>query len=206
MNYFEHCQSVEEAKKRYRELLMQYPPNKSTAKPCLSITSARSSARKIYCTDFSSSSARPDHAGEEGEAITKEIIQQFNNFLNGFMSRSFNSYYEDKEWKPGPDAVTPFQEIVKLLYDFLGNWSPPLLSAIPVSDRQFSYYIYQKPVVAERSSDAKQREDNKKIADQTRELRKEAAERIFNRFIKEGLSETDQKRLEQEYNRTLTPW
>jgi hypothetical protein len=62
-------------------------------------------------------------------------------------------------------------------------------------------YIYQKPVVAERSSDAKQREDNKKIADQTRELRKEAAERIFNRFIKEGLSETDQKRLEQEYNR-----
>ena len=113
MNYFEHCQSVEEAKKRYRELLMQYPPNKSTAKPCLSITSARSSARKIYCTDFSSSSARPDHAGEEGEAITKEIIQQFNNFLNGFMSRSFNFYYEDKEWKPGPDAVTPFQEILQ---------------------------------------------------------------------------------------------
>jgi DnaJ-class molecular chaperone len=67
MNYFEHCQSIEEAKKRYRELLMQY---------------------------------HPDHTGEEGEAVTKEIIAQFTAFLDGFMSQSFNSYYEDKEWKP----------------------------------------------------------------------------------------------------------
>jgi hypothetical protein len=42
----------------------------------------------------------PDHAGPEGEAVTKEIIRtlvrgQFNNFLNGFMSHSFNSYYEE---------------------------------------------------------------------------------------------------------------
>ena len=59
MNYFEHCQSVEEAKKHYKKLLMQY---------------------------------HPDHAGEEGETITKEIIAQFNAFLNGFMSQSFNSY------------------------------------------------------------------------------------------------------------------
>jgi hypothetical protein len=58
MNYFEHCQSVEEAKKRFRQLFMR---------------------------------RRPDHAGEEGETIAKEIIQQFNNFLNGFMSQSFNS-------------------------------------------------------------------------------------------------------------------
>jgi DnaJ-class molecular chaperone len=63
MDYFENCKSVEEAKKHYRELLMQY---------------------------------HPDHAGEEGEAITKEIINQFNAFLNGFMSHSFHSYYEDK--------------------------------------------------------------------------------------------------------------
>jgi hypothetical protein len=62
-------------------------------------------------------------------------------------------------------------------------------------------YIYQKPVIAERSSDAKEREDNKRIAGQTRELRKEAAERIFNRFIREGLTGADQKRLEDEYNR-----
>jgi DnaJ-class molecular chaperone len=74
MNYFEHCQSVEEAKKCYRELLMKY---------------------------------HPDHAGEEGETVTKEIITQFNAFLNGFMSHSFNSYYEDKEWKPSAEAVTP---------------------------------------------------------------------------------------------------
>jgi DnaJ-class molecular chaperone len=27
MNYFEHCQSVEEAKKQYKKLLMQYHPD-----------------------------------------------------------------------------------------------------------------------------------------------------------------------------------
>jgi hypothetical protein len=70
----------------------------------------------------------PDHAGSEGEATTKEIIGQFNAFLNGFMSHSFNSYYEDKEWKPGPDAVTPFQDILKKIIDFdceieiIGYW------------------------------------------------------------------------------------
>jgi DnaJ-class molecular chaperone len=46
MNYFEQCQSVEEAKRLYKKLLMQY---------------------------------HPDHAGPEGEAVTKEIIAQFNN-------------------------------------------------------------------------------------------------------------------------------
>jgi len=95
MNYFQHCQSVEEAKKRYRELLMQY---------------------------------HPDHAGQEGEAATKEIISQFNAFLNGFMSHSFNSYYEDKEWKPAPGAETPFQEILQKIINFdceieiIGYW------------------------------------------------------------------------------------
>jgi hypothetical protein len=95
MNYFEHCQSVEEAKKRYRELLKQY---------------------------------HPDHAGPEGEAATKEIIAQFHSFLNGFISHSFNSYYEDKEWKPAADAVTPFQDILKKIIEFdceieiIGYW------------------------------------------------------------------------------------
>jgi hypothetical protein len=95
MNYFEQCQSVEEAKKRYRALLMQY---------------------------------HPDHAGEEGETITKEIINQFNSFLNSFMSHSFNSYYEDKEWKQEADAVTPFQDILKKIIDLdceieiIGYW------------------------------------------------------------------------------------
>ena len=95
MNYFEKCQSVEEAKKRYRELLMQY---------------------------------HPDHAGQEGEAITKEVIAQFNAFLNGFMSHSFNSYYEDKEWKPAPGAETPFQEILQKIInldceiEIIGYW------------------------------------------------------------------------------------
>jgi DnaJ-class molecular chaperone len=41
MDYFSNCHSVEEAKKQYKKLLMQY---------------------------------HPDHAGPEGETVTKEII------------------------------------------------------------------------------------------------------------------------------------
>jgi hypothetical protein len=95
MNYFEHCQSVEEAKKHYRELLMQY---------------------------------HPDHAGQEGEAITKEIIAQFNSFLKSFMSHSFNSYYQDKEWKPEAETVYDFQDILqKIIHldceiEIIGYW------------------------------------------------------------------------------------
>jgi hypothetical protein len=95
MKYFEQCQSIEEAKKQYRALLMQY---------------------------------HPDHAGQEGEAVTKEIIAQFNAFLKGFMSHSFNSFYEDKEWKPEPDTVTPFQDILQKIINFdceieiIGYW------------------------------------------------------------------------------------
>jgi hypothetical protein len=59
-----------------------------------------------------------DHAGQDGEAVTKEIITQFNDFLNSFMSNSFNSYYEDKEWKPDPEAVTPFQDILQKIINF----------------------------------------------------------------------------------------
>jgi curved DNA-binding protein CbpA len=95
MNYFTNCQSVEEAKKRYRELLMQH---------------------------------HPDHAGQEGEAITKEIILQFNAFLKNFVSQSFYSYYQDKDWKPDPSAETPFQDILQKIINFdceieiIGYW------------------------------------------------------------------------------------
>ena len=95
MKHFENCKSIEEAKKHYRELLMQY---------------------------------HPDHAGQEGEAITKEIITQFNAFLNGFMYNSFNSYYEDKQWKPEDGAETSFQEILQKIItldceiEIIGYW------------------------------------------------------------------------------------
>ena len=95
MYYFKTCQSVEEAKKLYRKLLLQY---------------------------------HPDHAGDGGEAITKEIIKQFNAFLNGFMSDCFNSYYEDKEWQPEPDCVYRFQDILQKIINFdceieiIGYW------------------------------------------------------------------------------------
>ena len=95
MNYFQHCKSIEEAKKLYRALLLQY---------------------------------HPDHAGQEGESITKDIITQFNAFLNSFMSQSFNSYYADKDWKPDPENVTPFQDILQKIINFdceieiIGYW------------------------------------------------------------------------------------
>ena len=95
MNYFQQCQSIEEAKKHYRELLMQF---------------------------------HPDHAGQEGEDITREIIKQFQSFLNGFMSHSFNSYYEDKEWKPEADTVYDFQDILQRIInldceiEIIGYW------------------------------------------------------------------------------------
>jgi hypothetical protein len=95
MDYFSNCQSVEEAKKLYKKLLMQY---------------------------------HPDHAGPEGENISKEIIAQFNAFLDDFMSHSFHSYYEDKEWKPKEEAVYPFQEVLQKIINFdyeieiIGYW------------------------------------------------------------------------------------
>jgi len=70
----------------------------------------------------------PDHAGQEGEEITKEIINQFNAFLKSFMTNSFNSYYEDKEWKPEAGAETPFQEVLQKIIDLeceieiIGYW------------------------------------------------------------------------------------
>ena len=70
----------------------------------------------------------PDHAGKEGQAITVEIINQFNRFIDTFVSDSFNSYYADKEDKPEADAVTPFQEILKKIIDLdcdieiIGYW------------------------------------------------------------------------------------
>jgi len=70
----------------------------------------------------------PDHAGQEGEAITKEIINQFNFFLKNFMSNSFNSYYEDKDYKPDPENVTPFQDILQKIInldceiEIIGYW------------------------------------------------------------------------------------
>jgi hypothetical protein len=95
MKYFNKCQSVEEAKKKYRELLKKH---------------------------------HPDHAGQEGEEKTKEIIAQFNAFLNSFMYQSFHTYYEDKEWKPEEGAETPFQEILQKIINFdceieiIGYW------------------------------------------------------------------------------------
>ena len=95
MKYFEHCQSVEEAKKHYRELLMVH---------------------------------HPDHAGPEGEDITKEIISHFNAFLKSFVSHSFNSYYEDKEWKPEAETVYDFQDILQKIInleceiEIIGYW------------------------------------------------------------------------------------
>jgi len=89
MLYFKECKTIEEAKKIYRELLKKHHPDH-----------ARTEVRR-----------------QEGEAVTKEIINQFNVFLKCFMSNSFHAYYQDKEWKPKEEAVTPFQEILEKIID-----------------------------------------------------------------------------------------
>ena len=89
---------------------------------CQSVEKAKKRYKKLLMR------YHPDHAGPEGEAVTKEIIAQFTAFLNGFMSQSFNSWYGDKEWKPGPDAVTPFQEVLRKIIhldceiEIIGYW------------------------------------------------------------------------------------
>jgi len=91
-------------------------------KDCKSIEEAKKLYRELL------KKHHPDHAGNEGEAITKEIINQFNIFLKCFMSNSFNSYYKDKEWKPEAEAVTPFQDILERIINFdceieiIGYW------------------------------------------------------------------------------------
>ena len=95
MEFFTDCQSIEEAKKLFRKLIMQY---------------------------------HPDHAGEEGEAITKEIIAQFNAFLKSFVSNSFNAFYSDKDWKPKAETVFDFQDILQQIInldceiEIIGYW------------------------------------------------------------------------------------
>jgi hypothetical protein len=70
----------------------------------------------------------PDHAGQEGEEVTKIIIEQFNSFIKNFFSQSFNDYYSDKEWKPAAEAETPFQDILQKIInleceiEIIGYW------------------------------------------------------------------------------------
>jgi hypothetical protein len=61
----------------------------------------------------------PDHAGMEGEAATVEIINQFNIFIENFMSKSFDEYFSDKEErKPDYSTITPFAEVLKKIIYF----------------------------------------------------------------------------------------
>ena len=70
----------------------------------------------------------PDHAGKEGETVTVEIINEFDRFLDGFISNSFDEYFADKETKPDYSTITPFQEILKQIIhldceiEIIGYW------------------------------------------------------------------------------------
>jgi hypothetical protein len=70
----------------------------------------------------------PDHAGKEGEAVTVEVINEFNLFLDNFVSNSFDEYFADKKEKPDYSAITPFQEILKKIIhldcgiEIIGYW------------------------------------------------------------------------------------
>jgi curved DNA-binding protein CbpA len=89
---------------------------------CASIEEAKKLYRELL------KKHHPDLAGKQGEAVTVEVINQFNQFIESFMSRSFHDYYADKEYQPGPGAVTPFQEVLKAVInldceiEIIGYW------------------------------------------------------------------------------------
>jgi hypothetical protein len=91
-------------------------------KNCKTIEAAKKLYRELLLKNH------PDHAGEAGEAVTVEIINQFNHFIDSFVSESFNAYYADKDERPSDETVTPFQDILKKIIDFdceieiIGYW------------------------------------------------------------------------------------
>ena len=91
-------------------------------KDCKSIEEAKKLYRKLLLKNH------PDHAGNAGQAATVEIINQFNKFIDCFVSDSFNAYYADKDEKPDMSTVTPFQDVLKKIIDFdcdieiIGYW------------------------------------------------------------------------------------
>jgi curved DNA-binding protein CbpA len=99
-----------------KELKMNY------FKTCKTIEDAKAWYRKLLLQNH------PDHAGKAGEAATIEIINQFNKFVDNFMTDSFHAYYADKDDKPSDDIITPFQDILKKIIDFdceieiIGYW------------------------------------------------------------------------------------
>jgi hypothetical protein len=103
---------------------MRYRPNSGgDSMICIAANNVTWTGANKIRSSAENQTHRPDRSGEEGKTITKEIFRtlirmRFNAFLNGFMSYSFNSYYEDKEWKPIPDAVMPFQEVLQKIINF----------------------------------------------------------------------------------------
>jgi len=91
-------------------------------KNCGTIEEAKKLYRKLLIKHH------PDHAGKAGEAETIEIINQFNRFIDTFVSDSFNAYYADKDERPDASTVTPFQDVLKKIIDFdcdieiIGYW------------------------------------------------------------------------------------
>jgi len=91
-------------------------------KNCKSIEEAKKTYRNLLLK------YHPDHAGKEGEALTVEIINQFNHFIDTFVSDSFYAYYADKDDMPDAETMTPFQDILKKIIDFdcdieiIGYW------------------------------------------------------------------------------------
>jgi curved DNA-binding protein CbpA len=95
MKYFDKCNTIDDAKKLYRELLKQF---------------------------------HPDIAGEAGQENTVKIINEFEKFIDCFMSNSFSEYYADKDETPDMSVITPFQEVLKKIIhldcdiEIIGYW------------------------------------------------------------------------------------
>lgn len=120
----------------------------------------------------------------------------------GFTLSPISSWTEKYRTKDGSSLIDSF---FSWAYNGNGYYSasnspisaeeiPPDISFSDVKD-----YIEKIPVRAE-SRNGEDKKYNQRVAYRKREKRRETAERLFNRFLREGLSLEDQKELEKAWN------
>lgn len=140
MRYFQNCKTIEDAKRLYRDLLMEH---------------------------------HPDHGGDEETA--KIIINEFQSFLNSFMSSRFDKFEEEKGFRP---AQTPFMDILNKIINFnmtveiIGIWIFALDGSYNYRDqlKEMGFWFSGKHKCWIYSGTAKRKIRSKNTLDDNREM------------------------------------
>jgi hypothetical protein len=118
-----------------------------------------------------------------------------------------------QERKRGEDRHTHFQRLIEnnkvralsLLDAFKGWISKTNHDDLGLGPKETKFdilaFVNKEPVRAAAGHTDKAKEDNKREAEETKKVRRIAAERLFTQFIREQLSLEDQGRLADKYNR-----